>query len=137
MKVRSAIKVMCKGCYIVRRGKYAFVYCKLHPKHKQRQGFHTLANLDLCCGCGEPGLFHFHNSITAAVSATPVIAAAPITANRIGSNFSVQAVRKFSSLLLRPAQGSKMSAFATICSILSKEDSMCVDSDVFQPELGI
>lgn len=34
---------MCKDCYIVRRGKTRFVYCKSTPKHKQRQGFHTSA----------------------------------------------------------------------------------------------
>jgi len=44
MKVRSAIKAMCKDCYIVRRGKTRFVYCKTTPKHKQRQGFHTAAH---------------------------------------------------------------------------------------------
>ena len=38
MKVRSAIKKMCDQCYIVRRGKIAYVYCKLNPRHKQRQG---------------------------------------------------------------------------------------------------
>ena len=61
MKVRSAIKTMCKDCYIVRRGKNRYVCklksvnymstlfviifvidCKTSPKHKQRQGFHTL-----------------------------------------------------------------------------------------------
>ena len=43
MKVRSAIKRMCKHCYKVRRGKTHYVYCKKNPKHKQRQGFCTLA----------------------------------------------------------------------------------------------
>ena len=28
---------------MVKRGKSRFIYCKKHPKHKQRQGFHTLA----------------------------------------------------------------------------------------------
>eukprot|EP01039_Chlorochromonas_danica_P000147 gene143-155_t len=42
MKVRSAIKCLCPHCYIVRRGKRRYVYCKETPKHKQRQGFHTL-----------------------------------------------------------------------------------------------
>jgi large subunit ribosomal protein L36 len=42
MKVRSAIKALCKNCYIVRRGKTRYVYCKKHPKHKQRQGIHTM-----------------------------------------------------------------------------------------------
>jgi len=41
MKVRSAIKCLCKDCYAVKRGKTRYIYCKKHPKHKQRQGFHT------------------------------------------------------------------------------------------------
>ena len=43
MKVRSSIKKMCKHCYKVRRGKTNYVYCKKNPKHKQRQGFCTIA----------------------------------------------------------------------------------------------
>lgn len=43
MKVRSSIRRMCKHCYRVRRGKRHFIYCKQTPKHKQRQGFHTIA----------------------------------------------------------------------------------------------
>lgn len=43
MKVRSSIKAMCKNCYIVRRGKTRYVYCKTTPKHHQRQGVHTSA----------------------------------------------------------------------------------------------
>jgi len=43
MKVRSAVKRMCQDCKIVRRGKKVMVICKTNPKHKQRQGFHTLA----------------------------------------------------------------------------------------------
>jgi ribosomal protein L36 len=44
MKVRSAIKKLCPHCYIVQRGKRRYVYCKETPKHKQRQGFHTIVN---------------------------------------------------------------------------------------------
>lgn len=53
MKVRSSIKAMCKHCYVVRRGKSRFVYCKMTPKHKQRQGYHTMAHQDgdYCIGC--------------------------------------------------------------------------------------
>ena len=43
MKVRSALKRLCDGCFIVRRGKRLYVRCKTSPKHKQRQGLHTLA----------------------------------------------------------------------------------------------
>ena len=57
MKVRSSIKAMCPHCYVVRRGKIRFVYCKKDPKHKQRQGYHTLmdinlnSRLDYCAPC--------------------------------------------------------------------------------------
>lgn len=53
MKVRSSIKAMCKHCYVVRRGKSRFVYCKMTPKHKQRQGYHTMAHQDgdYCISC--------------------------------------------------------------------------------------
>lgn len=43
MKIRSALRLMCNQCYMVRRGKKRFVYCHEVPKHKQRQGFHTIA----------------------------------------------------------------------------------------------
>ena len=49
MKVRSSIKTFCKFCWIVRRGRYNYVYCKKNPKHKQRQGYHSYAlSSDLC-----------------------------------------------------------------------------------------
>ncbi len=53
MKVRSSVKALCKHCFVVRRGKIRFVYCKKDPKHKQRQGFHTFAHDDtaFCCAC--------------------------------------------------------------------------------------
>jgi hypothetical protein len=35
----------------VRRGKYNYVYCKINPKHKQRQGYHTFAMSDEQCIC--------------------------------------------------------------------------------------
>lgn len=38
---------------MVRRGKTRYVYCKKNPKHKQRQGFHSLAGGPcLCCPVG-------------------------------------------------------------------------------------
>ena len=42
MKVRASIKKICLNCSMVRRGKTRYVYCSKNPKHKQRQGFHTL-----------------------------------------------------------------------------------------------
>lgn len=44
MKVRSSVKARCKDCYVVRRKNRLYVYCKSNPKHKQRQGFHTLVD---------------------------------------------------------------------------------------------
>lgn len=39
MKVRSALKLICEQCRIVKRGKKKlYVTCKTNPKHKQRQG---------------------------------------------------------------------------------------------------
>ena len=36
--MRTSIKKMCDACYIVRRGKIAYVLCKAEGRHKQRQG---------------------------------------------------------------------------------------------------
>jgi large subunit ribosomal protein L36 len=38
MRVRSSVKKRCEDCYIVRRGKINYVYCKSNGRHKQRQG---------------------------------------------------------------------------------------------------
>mmetsp|Transcript_5408 Transcript_5408/g.6842 ORF Transcript_5408/g.6842 Transcript_5408/m.6842 type:complete len:81 (+) Transcript_5408:188-430(+) len=43
MKVRSAVKRLCRNCKVVKRRRRVFVICKENPKHKQRQGFSTLA----------------------------------------------------------------------------------------------
>ena len=43
MKVRSSVKRMCEGCKVVRRRRKVYVICDRSPKHKQRQGFHTIA----------------------------------------------------------------------------------------------
>ena len=37
-KTVSSLKKRCEDCYIVRRGKITYNYCKTHPRHKQRQG---------------------------------------------------------------------------------------------------
>jgi large subunit ribosomal protein L36 len=44
MKVRSAVKKMCEHCRVVRRKRILFVRCSSNPKHKQRQGYHTLVS---------------------------------------------------------------------------------------------
>ena len=43
MKLKSAVKRLCEHCYMVRRKGRLYVRCKKHPRHKQRQGFATLA----------------------------------------------------------------------------------------------
>ncbi|OQR80997.1 hypothetical protein THRCLA_23425 [Thraustotheca clavata] len=43
MKVRSSVKKMCDACKTVRRRGKVYVICDKHPKHKQRQGFHTMS----------------------------------------------------------------------------------------------
>ena len=43
MKVRSAVKCICPSCKLVRRGRKQFVICPANARHKQRQGFATLA----------------------------------------------------------------------------------------------
>lgn len=43
MKVRTAVKRICPSCKLVRRGRKQFVICGANARHKQRQGFSTLA----------------------------------------------------------------------------------------------
>ncbi|XP_026112201.1 large ribosomal subunit protein bL36m [Carassius auratus] len=38
MKTKTALKRRCKDCFFVRRRGRLFVFCKSHPRHKQRQG---------------------------------------------------------------------------------------------------
>lgn len=42
MKVRSAVRRLCKDCRVVKRRKRLYVTCKRNPRHKQRQGFSTV-----------------------------------------------------------------------------------------------
>ena len=42
MKVRSALKQMCKKCKIIKRGKKQLVICPENARHKQRQAFSTM-----------------------------------------------------------------------------------------------
>jgi len=38
MKTKTALKRRCKDCYFARRRGRLFVFCRSHPRHKQRQG---------------------------------------------------------------------------------------------------
>ena len=69
MKIKSAVKLMCQNCYMVRRKGRLFVRCTKSPRHKQRQGFATLAAADAAPG-----------ATTAAPWASPVARAAPCAA---------------------------------------------------------
>jgi large subunit ribosomal protein L36 len=44
MKVRSSVKKLCEYCKTVKRRGRVYVLCTSNPKHKQRQGFSTLAS---------------------------------------------------------------------------------------------
>jgi ribosomal protein L36 len=59
MKVRSSLRKICEQCKTVKRGRKNFVICKANPRHKQRQGFATLAGdlLSLGAGAGAGGGF--------------------------------------------------------------------------------
>jgi|GEM_PF-50105 len=72
MKVRSAVRRMCKECRTVKRKGRLYVTCVANPKHKQRQGFHTLA--------GTP--FSHETTLT---QATPVSQATPVVPSRFAA----------------------------------------------------
>ncbi len=89
MKVRRALRRMCDACKIVRRGKKCYVICSLDPKHKQRQGFATLAfggapgggapgggaGCDGCgCGCAERAPEHSAAALARALPRAPELA---------------------------------------------------------------
>lgn len=45
MKVRTSLRKICENCKLVKRGKKNLVICSTTPKHKQRQGYSTVANV--------------------------------------------------------------------------------------------
>eukprot|EP00752_Nemacystus_decipiens_P002747 g2565.t1 len=56
MKVRSAVRRMCRDCYVVKKKRVVYIRCKSVKKHKQRQGFHTHAGVSAWeGGREEPG----------------------------------------------------------------------------------
>ena len=38
LKVMTSLRKRCEHCYIVRRGKIRYVYCKINPRHNARNG---------------------------------------------------------------------------------------------------
>ncbi|CAG7879642.1 hypothetical protein HID58_008917 [Brassica napus] len=44
MKVRSSVKKLCEFCKTVKRRRRVYVICSSNPKHKQRQGFSSIAH---------------------------------------------------------------------------------------------
>lgn len=75
MKVRSSVKRMCKHCYVVRIGKKKklMVKCRVSPKHKQRQGFHSERENNFCLCCTDMGSMFSQQPPTAAAFPTPLI----------------------------------------------------------------
>ena len=73
MKIKSAVKRLCEHCYMVRRGKTLYVRCTKNPRHKQRQGFATLATR----GPPEPPRAWI-SPLTRGDSALPLNHAAPV-----------------------------------------------------------
>lgn len=43
MKIRGSLRKICVDCKIVKRGRKNYVICSANARHKQRQGFSTLA----------------------------------------------------------------------------------------------
>ncbi len=43
MKVRGSLRKICESCKMVKRGRKNYVVCGANARHKQRQGFATLA----------------------------------------------------------------------------------------------
>lgn len=76
MKVRSSVKVICSDCQRVIRKRVRYIVCKTNPKHKQRQGFHTLvggAPVDVLTSIQSvnANLFSFSQNINRAFSTGP------------------------------------------------------------------
>ncbi|EER90659.1 uncharacterized protein LOC8057078 [Sorghum bicolor] len=49
MKVRASVKRLCGFCKVVKRRGIVFIHCTANPKHKQRQGFSTIAEAAAAC----------------------------------------------------------------------------------------
>lgn len=54
MKIRASLRKICENCKLVRRGKKNLVICSTTPKHKQRQGFSTVAGQQQQSAMGTP-----------------------------------------------------------------------------------
>ncbi|CAO2167254.1 unnamed protein product [Urochloa humidicola] len=49
MKVRASVKRLCGFCKVLKRRGVLFIHCTANPKHKQRQGFSTIAEAAASC----------------------------------------------------------------------------------------
>lgn len=38
IKIKTALQLRCESCFLTKREGRLFVKCKIHPRHKQRQG---------------------------------------------------------------------------------------------------
>ena len=54
MKVRASVKRLCSFCKVVKRRGIVFIHCKANAKHKQRQGYSTIAEAAASCAHPPP-----------------------------------------------------------------------------------
>uniref|UniRef100_A0A0E0P2Y9 Ribosomal protein n=1 Tax=Oryza rufipogon TaxID=4529 RepID=A0A0E0P2Y9_ORYRU len=75
MKVRASVKRLCAYCKVVKRRGIVFIQCKANAKHKQRQGFSTLAEA-AAAACHHPAPPLLTNT-------SPAVAAAVAEASKV------------------------------------------------------
>jgi len=94
---------MCKDCYVVRRGKSRYVYCRTTPKHKQRQGYHTMAhkNGEFCIVCNTAVEVERQLST---VSANEAAAAANMSVSMLSQSFSSMGLSRAASGVMQKAE---------------------------------
>ena len=83
MKVKSAIRRICKDCRLVRRKGRLYNVCKRNPRHKQRQGIHTNA----CTSSGNNTVAATTAAVATAPSSASAAASVPYT-SKMGANVS-------------------------------------------------
>ncbi|XP_006650780.1 uncharacterized protein LOC102703108 [Oryza brachyantha] len=76
MKVRASVKRLCAYCKVVKRRGIVFIHCKANAKHKQRQGFSTLAEAAAAAAGG-------HHPPPALANTSPAVAAAVAEASKV------------------------------------------------------
>lgn len=131
MKVRSSVKRLCPHCFMVRRKKRLYVYCKASPKHKQRQGYHTIA----CNGDSSRSGLVSAMAFPSSVESLPTAATATIERRCFGTISTVPLPLQLC------ADSSSSISISTICSsnISSSSTGHCVGNPLksYVPAVGI